>query len=59
MLPYCLRWKFNFDDDIVIVSKVASKRINYVLQEMGAGNISQEMLKNPQVDEKTKSNVQK
>jgi GTP cyclohydrolase FolE2 len=26
---------------------------------MGAGNISQEMLKNPQVDEKTKSNVQK
>jgi hypothetical protein len=36
-----------------------SRRINFVLQDMGAGSISGEMLKNPHGDEKTRSNVQK
>jgi hypothetical protein len=45
--PYCLGWKFNSDDDIFIVLEITSRRINFVLQDMGAGGISQEMLKKP------------
>jgi hypothetical protein len=51
------RWKFNFDDYIIIVSKAASRKINFVLQHMGAGSISQKMLKNSHVYKKTKINV--
>jgi hypothetical protein len=59
MPPYHPGWKFNYDDDIAIVSKAASKIINFVLQDMGAGNISQKMLKNPPIYGKTKNSVQK
>jgi len=50
MPPYYLGWKFNYDDDIVIVLEVTSRRINSILQDMGASNINREMLKNPHVD---------
>jgi hypothetical protein len=30
MPPYRLREKFDYDDDIIIVLEVASKKINYV-----------------------------
>jgi len=59
MPPYHPGRKFNYGDDIVIISKVASKIINFVLQDMGAGNISQKMLKNPPTYGKTKNSVQK
>jgi hypothetical protein len=47
MPPYCPRRKFDFDDNTIIVSKITSKRINSILQDMGAGSISGEMLKKP------------
>jgi hypothetical protein len=52
MPPYHLKQKFDFYDDIIIVSKTTLRIINYVLQDMGACNISQKMLKNPLVDKK-------
>jgi hypothetical protein len=57
--PYFPRRKFNSKDDILIVSETTSRRINFVLQDMGASNISGEMLKNPRGDKKTRSSVQK
>jgi hypothetical protein len=57
MPPYYPRHKFNYDDDIVIVSEAMSKSINFVLENMKAGNISRKMLKNPHVDENNKNNV--
>jgi hypothetical protein len=36
-----------------------SRKINFVLQDMGVGNISGEMLKNPPGEEMTMTNVQK
>jgi hypothetical protein len=59
MPPYRLGQKFDFDDDTVIVSKTLLKKINFVLQDMGPGNISREMLKNPPRDKKSKNSVQK
>jgi hypothetical protein len=41
-----------FDDDIIIVSKVVSTKINFVLQDMGAGSINGKMSKNPPKDKK-------
>jgi hypothetical protein len=57
MPPYHLKQNFDFYDDIIIVSKTTLMIINYVLQDMGACNISQKMLKNPLVDEKNKNSV--
>jgi hypothetical protein len=31
MPPYCPRWKFDFDDDIVIVSETTLRKINSIL----------------------------
>jgi hypothetical protein len=60
MLPYHPTWKFDFDDNIVIVSQVVSKKINSILEDMmRADNISQQMLKNPFVNNENKKNVQK
>jgi hypothetical protein len=56
---YCLGRKLNSNDDIVIVSEVMSRKINFVLQDMGASIINQKMLKNPHVDKKIKISVQK
>jgi len=39
MPPYHPGRKFNYDDDIAIVFKATSKIINFVLQDMGAGNL--------------------
>jgi len=47
MPPYCPKHKFDFDDNTIIVSEVTSKRINSILQDMGAGSISGKMLKKP------------
>ncbi len=55
----CLIWKFNFDDDTVIISEIVSRIIIFVLQDMRTMNISREMLKNSHVDKKIKNNVQK
>jgi len=49
--------KFNVDDNIVIVSKTKSRIINFILQDMGAGTISQKMLKNPPINENNNNNV--
>jgi hypothetical protein len=35
MLLYRLGWKFDFDDDTIIISKVTSRIINFVIQDMG------------------------
>jgi hypothetical protein len=59
MPPYCPRQKIDYDDNIIIVSEVRLRRINFILQDMGVGSISGKMLKNPHGDEKTKSSVQK
>jgi hypothetical protein len=40
-----LGWKFDFDDDTIIVSKTMLRKINFVLQDMGVGSINGEMLK--------------
>ncbi len=56
MPPYCPRRKFDSNDDIVNV-KATSKRINFILHDMGASSISGEMLKNPFGDEKTRNSV--
>jgi hypothetical protein len=59
MQPFHPRQKFDFDDNIVIVSQVVSKKINFVLEDMmKANNISRQMLKNPLVNDKNKKNVQ-
>lgn len=59
MHPFHPRQKFDFDDNIVIVSQVVSKKINFVLEDMmKANNISRQMLKNPLVNDKNKKNVQ-
>jgi hypothetical protein len=50
---------YYYDDNIIIVSEVRLRRINFILQDMGVGSISGKMLKNPHGDEKTKSSVQK
>jgi hypothetical protein len=57
MPPYNLGWKFDFDDDIIIISKTISRKINFILQDMGVGSISGEMLKVPRGDKKTKNSV--
>jgi len=57
MPPYRLRRKFDFDDNTIIVSEVASRKINFILQDMRASSISEKMSKNPPRDEKTKSRV--
>jgi hypothetical protein len=59
MPPYRHGQKIDYDDNIVILSEVASRRINSILQDMGVGSISGKMLKNPHGDENTKSSVQK
>jgi hypothetical protein len=59
MPPYHIGQKLNSNDDIVIVLEITSRRINSILQDMGASNISLKILKNPLVDKKTKNNVQK
>jgi len=59
MPPYCPRRKIDYDDNIIIVSKVTSRRINSILQDMGVGSISGKMLKNPHGDGKAKSSVHK
>jgi hypothetical protein len=57
MPPYHPRQKIDYDDNIVIVSEVASRIINFVLHDMGVGSISGKMLKNPHGDEKTRISV--
>ncbi len=57
MPPYCPGWKFAFDGNIVIVSEITPRKINFILQDMGASNISGKMLKNSHGDEKTKTSV--
>jgi hypothetical protein len=57
MPPYCLGWKFDSNDDTVIVLEVTSRRIIFILQDMGAGIISGQMLKNPPGNEKTKISI--
>jgi hypothetical protein len=59
MPPYRLGWKFNSNDDIVIVSEASSRIINFVLQDMGVGSISGKMLNNPLGNKKTMISVQK
>jgi hypothetical protein len=54
---YRPRQKFNVDDNIVIVSKTTSRIINFILQDMGASNISQKMLKNPPINENNNNNI--
>jgi hypothetical protein len=56
---YRLGQKFDYDDDIVIVSKTKSRRIIFVLQDIGTNGISGEMLKNPPRNKQTKTNAQK
>jgi hypothetical protein len=34
MPPYCLGWKFNYDDDIIIVYGATSNKTNFVLENM-------------------------
>jgi hypothetical protein len=58
MPPYHPRWKFDFGENIVIVLQVVSKKINSILEDMmRANNISQQMLKNPLVNDNNKKNV--
>jgi hypothetical protein len=40
MPPYHPRQKFDYDNDIIIVLEATSRRINFVLQDMGVSSIS-------------------
>jgi hypothetical protein len=56
-MPHHLGWKFDFDDDIIVVSRTMLRKINFVLQDMGVGSINGKMLKNPNGNKKTKNNL--
>jgi hypothetical protein len=59
MPPYHPRRKFDFDDGTIIVSEAMSRKINFVIWDMGARNICQKPLKNPHVNKKNKNSVHK
>ncbi len=59
MPPYCPEWKFDFDDNTIIISKTTSWRINSLLHDIRVGSINGKMSRNPPRNKKTKSSVQK